>query len=266
MEVLENALAYILPASWLVQVICLVHALITRRYHWIWLLLVIPIASPIAYFLMEIRPALRGASRVLELPMFARMRVGRLERKFRFLDSAENRVALAEAYLNRGRTDEALTLYKPCHAGVFRVNVDIQFGYARALYVAGDHEQAVAVLEAAESLPSTHKRRERWLLLAMAHDKLGHAEAAEACYRKAVPGFISEEARARLGLFLWGAGRRDEAAALFNAMREHAGVSDWRYRRQERVWLRQAKRHLAAFDKPAPATAAKAESIGSNRR
>ncbi len=128
MEVLENAFAYILPASWLVQIICLVHALITRRYHWIWVLMVIPVASPIAYFLMEVRPALRDASRVLELPMFARVRVGRLEREFRFLDSAEHRVALAEDYLNRGRTQEALELCKPCHTGVFRVNVDIQFG------------------------------------------------------------------------------------------------------------------------------------------
>jgi hypothetical protein len=261
-EVLENAFAFILPASWLVQIICLVHALITRRYHWIWVLLVIPIASPIAYFFMEIRPSLSDASRVLELPMFARMRVGRLEREFRFLDSAENRVALAEAYLNRGRTDEALTLYKPCHTGVFRVNVDIQFGYARALYVAGDHEQAVAVLEAAEPLPSTHKRRERWLLLAMAHEKLGHSETAEACYRKAAPGFVSEEARARLGLFLWQAGRRDEAAALFTAILEHAGFSDRRYRRQERIWLRLARRHLAELDKPTQVASVRAESSG----
>lgn len=241
------------PLLAVLNLVCLLHALVIRRaWGWVPVLLLVPGVGAIAYLLIEVLPELRAQSArlSLELPVFRRLHVGRLERAFRFADTVEHRVALAEAYLNHGRTAEALELYRPVITGVLRQSAELQYGYARACYVAGRYAEAAEVLVAAESLPSSARRRERWLVQAMARERLGEVEAAEALYRKALPGFPSEEARARLALCLARQGRRDESDTLFRGLLEHAAVSDRRWRRQERVWLRLARQELAA---PRPA-------------
>ncbi len=251
---------YLIP---ILQGICLLHALKTRAdSRWFFAIFFAPGIGAVAYLLMEVLPALRRGNLIaIELPMFETMRVGALEKAFRFSDTVETRVALAEAYLNAGRKAEALELYKPVLLGVAKNNHYVLFGYARACYINEAFSEAESILVRSFAIPGNAKLRERWLLSAMIHEKLGKDAEAEDGYAKAVMGFNGEEARCRQALFLWAKERKAEAMAIFAKIIEHAGDSDRRYRRHEKSWIAIAKaktREHAAAAKLAASTTSKA--------
>ncbi len=70
-------------------------------------------------------------------------------------------------------------------------------------------------------------------------------EAAEE-YRRLIPYFAGEEARARLGLLLERMGRRDEAREVFAQIAKHLDGAPQRYRKAQREWGEVAARALKA--------------------
>jgi hypothetical protein len=223
------------------QGLCLLHMIKNRAdQRWFFLVVFVPGIGALIYVVSEVLPRLRGSGFALQIPMLEQLNLKALEKQFRFSDTVDNRVLLAEAYLAKGRNREALELYRPVLQGPFKKNPYLLYGYAKACFCNGEHAEALSTLDFGEQLGNPERQRQRRLLKAMVLEALGDARAGEA-YQAAVAGFHGEEARCRYGLFL--AKRGDAAAAKhqFDQTIEYAGFSDRDYRRRERVWIRLAK-------------------------
>lgn len=239
-------------------VVCIVHVIRTQR-SWLWILLILfmPGLGPLAYLGFEILPGLiRRRSAGLSFPMPERFRIRAAERALRRCDTVDTRSDLAELYARAGRYEEAIALLEPCRDGPLGTHPHLLYSLATAAFAHGDLDEAEAALARIDEGSTTARLRQRRLLQARIHERRGRHEEAEACYREARPGFAGEEAKYRFGRFLLDRGRREEARAVFAEIVEEARLSDLRYRRQERHWIRAARQALRDIDRtPAPAPA-----------
>ncbi len=229
-----------------VQGLCVLHALRNRaEQKWLWIIVFLPLLGCAAYIWLEILPRVRsGGLPRIDLPMLEKLRTKQLEKAFAFSDTIDNRIAVAQAYLNNGRVAAALELYRPAIQGPFKNNPYLLYGYARACFANDALADTCAVLERAETLNNAEKLRQRRLLWAMALEKLEQFALAEERFQDAVKGFPSEEARCRYAIFLWARGRKDEALVRFTAIDDTARHSDWAYRRREKPWIAIARAKL----------------------
>jgi Tfp pilus assembly protein PilF len=95
---------------------------------------------------------------------------------------------------------------------------DVCYYRARALYVLNRFEPALAALESV--LKIDPRRGRTWTAIGQAREALGQAEPAEAAFRKALTQpDAGAEARQHFGVFLFRAGRLEEAARMLEDAR-----------------------------------------------
>jgi len=246
---------------WLViglQGLCIIHVLRTGRdLYWIFIILFIPLIGSLIYLYLHGR-GLRvfNPAALLRIPMLDVLNDRAIEQDWRVQQSLDNRISWAEVLLRRGQQAEARRLLEEELNGPFRQNVNLLFAYARVCYVLGDFAEAISRLEIAAKVPNNDRLRQRNLLRALCHERLGDAVSAEACFKEAQGGFIGEEAKVRYGEFLLAQGRADEARRQFQRVVEALAISSWGYRREQKLWHRLARQRLAALDRPSPAVPA----------
>ncbi len=175
----------------LVQALFIIHVFKTgRERYWIYILLFLPVAGGIAYFVVEILPDLlgnrnvRNAGRTITRMVNPGKELTELEERARRTPTVSNMTALANFYLDAGRRDEAIDLYHKCLVGPFSNDPEIILNLARAYSQSGNPQQAAETLEKLAGSPALDKP-EALLLSARVQDKLGNREAASGFYRRA---------------------------------------------------------------------------------
>ena len=233
------------------QVICAVHVLKTRRAFW-WLLVIffIPVVGCLVYFIVEILPDLQRSSAVRRVgsdfvTIVAPGRsVRKLEEELEIADTVNNRRALARGYLEAGRHGEAVELYRSCLKGIFSDDVGLALELAYALFLNGAYEEAKKKLDELDEAKLGIHADERHLLYARTLEQLGQVEAALEQYEAIVRRSSGEETRCRYALLLESAGQREKARQMFNEIVKRARRSPRYYRRAQRPWINLAKPHL----------------------
>src|SRR5690348_2023510 len=109
----------------LAQIMCAVHVMKTGRpYYWIFIVMFAPMVGMIAYFIVEIVPELSGSrtARTAAAGVGRALNPGRAlreaERNLAMTPTTGNKAALADAYLEVGRAEEAAALYRDTLTGV----------------------------------------------------------------------------------------------------------------------------------------------------
>src|SRR5258708_6627580 len=136
------------------QVACAVHAGRTGRpFFWIFLILFLPMAGMLAYFVVEILPemfhsragrrAAAGVGRLIDPEKDYRAALRRVE----ISETVETKSDLAELSLATGRNDEAARLYREMLTGLHATDPGLLLGLARAEFGLGNYVEAQAVLE-----------------------------------------------------------------------------------------------------------------------
>ena len=136
------------------QLLCLAHVMRTGRPgQWVFIIMGLPLAGCLAYLFMEILPdlrhsqagrqAMRDIGAVIDPERDLREKAQRVAAA----DTVENRAALAEECLRRGRAAEARQLFQSCLTGVHAADHVLMLGLARAESALGDHAGACATLE-----------------------------------------------------------------------------------------------------------------------
>ena len=139
-----------------VQVFCVVDVIRHRRNSlWIMALVFLPLASTIAYFIVEVLPRMQHNRHVREAKHAIVEKLDP-ERELRaarsaldVADTAANRMRMADALSDLGRHSEALPLYQ--RAIGTRLDVHLAEKLARSLYLNDRPQEA---LEALDSLPT----------------------------------------------------------------------------------------------------------------
>lgn len=231
-----------------------VHAAKTGRYYWIFLILFIPALGCIIYFIAEYLPEVRGGERARRVAgrvadtvtntLDPGKRVRELEARLKMTPSFANRHALAEAYLDADRVDEAIALFTENTRGVHAQDPSTMRGLAHAWFKKGELEKSRECILAWRKKKESTLSNDMDLLYAMVLERLGELEAAVAEYRAIAKKAGSEEARYRAGAILKGMGREGEAAAEFEEILRNADAFGAAYAKAQRNWVELARREL----------------------
>ncbi|GAA5532964.1 hypothetical protein [Deinococcus aluminii] len=244
-----NHYPWLVYLSGALQIIFLIHALVTRRnFYWIFILLIGSYLGVLAYLFLEFLPTLRGGGRRagaalqtgLEAikPLDTRIR----EAQARLLesDTLSNRADLAALQARAGRPEEAQATLAPLLSGIYADDPVVLLTSAELELARGNAAAAEGLLNRVDLRTSAATRTRTLTLLAQAQETQGKTAEADETYREAMTAATTEEPRARYAAFLLKHGRRDEAARLLEQLARTEQRATPLYRRQEREWFQMA--------------------------
>ena len=237
--------------SYLIQALLVVHVIKTgRNFVWIWVLLLLPVAGPIAYIAVEMLPDLfrsrtaqrtaRGVKKALDPEANLR----RFEDEARVAGNVASRQRYAEELTRHGKYDEAIEQFRGALTGLYEYDPNLMLGVAQAQFGKGDAASARATLDDLIRLNPDFKSPEGHLLYARALEGEGSTDKALDEYRVLAPSYPGAEAAVRYAQLLVAKDRREEAQKVARELLEQARIAPGHYRRAQKLWLDAAARLL----------------------
>jgi hypothetical protein len=237
--------------SILVQVALVVHVIKTgRNTLWIWVLVLLPFAGPIAYAVVEIVPDLLGsrsarrAARGVRQVLDPGRDLRRATAEATLSDTIETRTRLAEELLRRGDAAAAVDAFRACLRGLYEHDPNLMLGLARAQFAAGRAAEARDTLEELKRHNPGFKSADGHLLYARALAAAGDGAAAEAAFRSVMDAYPGPEATVRYAQFLKGQGRGEQARKRLIELLATAELVPKHARKAQAEWLALAREEL----------------------
>lgn len=237
-----------------IQVLCIVDVVRNRANQlWIMALVFLPVASAIAYLIVEVLPRfqhnrhLRAATADLTARLDPERDLRAARAALDLADTVANREALGDALAALGRDGDAVSHYREALARLTMPDPRIDAKLARSLFESGDSLGARAVIDAIP-LPATTAERDRLLLLkARILAELGEREAAVDLYSDIVTRLPGEEARCRFAALLIEMGDRSRARAVLEEVAARMKRLDRTQRAADAAMYRWAAEQLQAL-------------------
>jgi hypothetical protein len=209
-----------------IQVACIVDVIRHgRNTIWIMALVFLPLASTMAYLIVEVMPRMKhnrhvrlAREQIIEkLDPDRDLRAAR--EALEVAQTAANRIRLDDALVAKGRVIEELPFYRDAiDAG--RPDYRIGEKLARCQYLADRNEEALATLDHMLQ-PSAPSDRDRIAVLrARVLEDLGRGDEAELIYTDLVDRYPGDEVRCRYAGLLLNQGKRTDARRLLTEV-EH---------------------------------------------
>lgn len=234
------------------QVTCIVHVVRNGRSTiWISALIFLPVASSIAYFIVEILPTMRHnrhvrAARQTVVEKLDPERELRAARQaLEITDTMANRTRVADALSALGRHEEALPFYQR-GAGPrpdFRTGEKL----ARALFLNDRPQEALSMLDALPKTISQSDQDRTALLRARIFEDLGRHDEALETYAEVMDRMAGDEARCRYAALLLKVGRRGDAQGILEQVEKRMKHIDRHTRAAERPMYDWAMKELGAL-------------------
>lgn len=235
----------------LAQIGCAIHAGKTGRpFFWIYLIIFIPMFGMLAYFAVELAPEMlrsraaqqtaSGVSKALDPGRELR----EAERRLNMTPTAENQARVAEAYLQAGRTEEAMALFQEALTGIHATDPGMMMGLARTHFARNEFREVQEILDKLREANPDYISPEGHLLYARSLEAQGKTEEALEEYKALAPYYPGQEARCRYALLLRKAGRADEARHIFEEICQEADMAPRHAKRLQREWYELARRSL----------------------
>jgi hypothetical protein len=237
--------------SILIQVGLVIHIIKTgRNTIWIWVVVLLPMAGPIAYLIVEILPELsrsRAARRMLSgakrtIDPTRDLRQAHL--KLRTNDSIDSRRRVADELCNAGNYAEAIDYFHQALVGLYEHDPHLLLGLARAQFELGEATHARETLDRLIKENPDFKSAAGHLLYARALEAEGNVSKAcdeLATLAKYYPG---AEARYRYAALLRKTGATEQANDVLTQLLNDAEVASDHYRKAQAEWLSRAKRDM----------------------
>jgi len=198
------------------QVYCVIDVIRRGRNSlWIMALIFLPVASAIAYFIIEILPSLqhnrhvRAAKQTVIEKLDPERELRAAQQALDIADTMANRLRVADAMTALGRHAEALPLYQR-GAGPrpdFRTGEKL----ARSLFLNDKPDEALSVIDALPKVTAQSELDRAAVLRARVLEELKRDDEALALYADVVDRVPGDEARCRYAALLIKVGRKPEA-------------------------------------------------------
>ncbi|MCW3102072.1 MAG: hypothetical protein JWO09_512 [Bacteroidetes bacterium] len=227
----------------ILQAICVFHCVRKGNQNkWIWLIVFLPAIGCLIYLFSEIitKRDLNVVQSNISTIINPVGRIKDLERKLEFSNTFDNKVALADAYLAGGRTEEAIDLYESCLVGVFDDNLYVVTKLIEAYFDSERYDDVIKIAQKVlrnSEFPKSHAH----VVYALALERTGKTAQAEAELKSMRGKYSNFEGRFNYGQFLVRANRDNEARLIFDEILEEASHMSSGESRNSREWFRKAK-------------------------
>ena len=237
--------------SLIIQVALVVHIVKTgRNTLWIWLVIMLPLAGSIAYFIVEILPRFAGtrtarkATKGMGNFLNPNKSFNRATKELAVSDTVEHRMHLAEEYLEKLEYQKAKDLYEKSLVGIHEDDPDLMFGLARSEYGLKNYKHTKEILDDLIRQNPKYKNQEGHLLYAQSNEQLGNLNDALEEYKVLAGYYSGAEAKYCYAKLLQKQGEKQKAKALFKEIIEYAKLSTRHYRDLNKKWISLAKQEV----------------------
>jgi hypothetical protein len=228
------------------QMLCIIHAVRTRRDRmWIYIILM-PMVGPLAYVAAELLPEMLGGTAHKALITAKRAlnpnkAYREAQTQFDISPTVHNRQGLAQACIDRELYDEAILHYRVLLTGHQATDPDLMRELARAQFRKGAHADALKTLDELKQHNPKYSSGEAHLVYARALEALDRNDEAVEEYRALCEYFSGEEARGRLVLLLRRMGRTVDAAEVAAQILRSERLAPKHYVNANREWIDAAR-------------------------
>jgi hypothetical protein len=192
-----------------IQILCVVHAVRTGRTQpWLYVIVFLPLAGSVAYFLVEVLPGMADTRRARRVFTDVTTLVDP-DREFRerkadveMSGTPAAKAALADECARKGMFDEAVVLYRSSLSGLYADDPTLLLGFARVLIEKGDFAECEQVLDHMRDKNKDVQSPEGHLIYARALEGQNKIDATTQEYENLIGYFAGFEAKVRYALFL----------------------------------------------------------------
>jgi hypothetical protein len=235
--------------SIIVQVLLVLHVVKTgRNTTWIWIVVMLPIAGSIVYFLVEVLPGITGSptgrrtKRKITEIINPDKDINHAASNYSITDTVENSIKLAEECINNGMYEEAKQLYKKCLSGVHEHDPDIMYGLAKSEFGLSNFDTVKSILNDLIEFNPEYKNQEAHLLYARSLEKLNDTKEAIEEYEILDSYYSGPEPTCRLAILLKKQGQSEKANELLKKIIHKSKISGGHYNRLHKKWVILAKK------------------------
>jgi hypothetical protein len=232
-----------------IQAGLVIHAIKTgRNFIWIWVIVLLPYAGPLAYIAVEILPDLfrsrtaQRTARGFKKAMDPEADLRRYESEARLAGNVASKQRYAEELSKHGRHDEAIVQYREALTGLYQHDANLMLGLAHAQFAKGDATAARRTLDDLIRLNPEFRSPQGHLLYARALEAEGNYQKALEEYAVVAPAYPGAEASVRYAQLLKSQGRREDAQKIARELLEQARIAPAHYRKAQKSWLDAAQR------------------------
>ncbi|WP_394751195.1 hypothetical protein [Spongiimicrobium salis] len=228
---------------------CLYHCYINRKpYFWYFVIFFIPVLGSLAYLFTQVFGQ-RDIDKVQEglvSVINPSKKITDLEKQLQFAETFENKVALADAYLEAEIFEKAIETYEAALKGTFQNDFYVLSRLEEAYYFSSRFDEAIACAEKIKDNPK-FKKNKAVFLYGLALEKNHQITAAEEQLKKFDAPYSHYQERLVLGQFYM-RNKRPEAAkeVLQEIVHESERMSKQNYR-THRVLIKKASEILATL-------------------
>ncbi|MEP7144426.1 MAG: PLDc N-terminal domain-containing protein [Ferruginibacter sp.] len=228
------------------QAICAIHCIRKgNQNRWIWLIIFLPLLGSLIYIFTEIftRRGIEQVQSGVGAVFNPSGKIKTLQENLRFADTFNNRMALADAYLDAGQVDKAIELYEKSLTGTFIGNEQANMQLIIAYFEKRRFEDLITTAKKIYHLPQFVRSRAH-MLYAISLGYTNNNEAAEKEFAFMKGRFSNYESRYHFGMFLKRSMRVEEAKKVFMEMLDESSHLSPNEKRNNRTWLNHAKEEL----------------------
>ena len=225
------------------QAFCMYHAYNRRvEQFWYWLIIFFPPIGPLFYLYKHFYTPINinQLGETLKETVDSGYKVKKLEKELNFSDTVENKMRLADAYMQQNQFEAAYQLYQSCLNGIHKNDVDILKKTLMAAFANKDYAQAIVYGKQLEHDKFFKKSEER-AALAWAYHYNGQNEAAEQEFKAMDSQFANYIQRIEYAKFLFNLGRKTDASAKLDTMLTEIEHMDSVERRSKRNYVSEIK-------------------------
>lgn len=238
--------------SILLQAGLVIHCIKTgRNTIWIWVIVLLPVAGPLAYVAVELLPDLFGsrtakrAMRGVQKTLDPERDLRRLESEARATGGIASRKRYADELMRQKKFAEAEGVYRETLTGLYAQDADLMLALAQAQFAKGDAAAARGTLDDLIRLNPEFKSADGHLLYARALEGEGNVAKALEEYATLVEYYPGAEATVRYVRLLRANGRGGDADRLRSELLDRARIAPAHFRRTQKEWLDAAERERA---------------------